>query len=142
MVEISEWLNICVGCGSQKMTHGAELPEQCPDCHESRWLCHLQIKSPEKKPLNSLKPSKDTGVEKCHPINDPLSANPKGDNLTATPKKPERSGPKQLSVGDLISQLASQGLGCKAIERKLLEHGIAISYRTVARRLQGSFIDI
>ena len=144
MVEISEWLNICVGCGSQKITHGAELPGQCPECRGWRWLCHLQTKMPEKRMLNPTETTKDIGAIICHPINNPLSANPKGDILTPSVKKPKgqkKAGLEhQPMLDDLIKQLASQGLGCKAIESKLLEQGIAISYRTIARRLQDSLL--
>lgn len=132
MAEISEWLNICVDCGNRVTTYGSGLPGQCPSCKGWRWSCHWQNKTPEKKGLDPSEPPKDTGAGDCHPINDALSANSKGDKLISPVQK----------VDDLIKTLAGQGLGCKAIERKLIEQGVVISYRTIARRLQTSFVNL
>ena len=53
-MEDSEWRNFCVGCGHLKITHGAELPGICPECKDSRWLCHQIIPdNPQDPPTGS-----------------------------------------------------------------------------------------
>ena len=49
-----------------------------------------------------------------------------------------RRGPKKKSLPmELIAQLAGQDLGSKAIASRLNADGIAVSYRTIQRQLQG-----
>ena len=41
-----------------------------------------------------------------------------------------------------IRELAASGKSCRKIERELVAEGINLSYRTVARRLQGVLFDV
>jgi len=143
MAEISEWLNICVGCGSQRTTHGAELPNQCPECHGWRWLCHLQNSTKKEKP-SFTEGYPNTPPEFCPPKNNAVMAKLLVDKINVSPTENggRRGRPRVTVPDDLIQQLSSEGMGAIRIAEKLKERGISISYKTIQRRLQGSFIDI
>jgi hypothetical protein len=129
MAEISEWLNVCIGCGHQRVTHGDELPGECAKCHGWRWLCHwvnkpgVTTKSTEKESAGVTAPGQG--------ITPPKELLPLKQNGNSPP------GPKIPPVSDdLIKELAGQGLRSKAIASKLAEQGIVVSAMTIHRRLQ------
>lgn len=51
-----------------------------------------------------------------------------------------KPGPKPQPLEDLVRQLASHGSSSGAIAWKVSQQGISVSYKTVQRRLQGSFL--
>jgi len=146
----TEWLNVCVGCGVQKITHGTELPGQCAKCHGWRWLCHLEIPHNNHRHRNNNKiltqkvsnrpetrnqPTRDL----CNPIKSP--ATPKLKACQGSPGRGQGRGRPQLDVPEgLIKKLAKKGYGAKSIARQLGEQGIVVSYQTVLRRLQGALL--
>jgi len=142
MAEISDWLNICVTCGNRVTTHGAELPEQCPECHGWCWLCHLQNST--KKESSFTEGYQNSTPEFCPPKNNAVMAKSLVDkiNVPPTDNDVKRGRPPVTVPDDLIQQLSSEGMGAIRIAEKLKERGIIISYKTIQRRLQGSFIDI
>ena len=141
MAEISEWLNICVTCGAQKITHGPELPGQCEKCHGWRWLCHLQDSI--KKDKHSFTGGyKHITPEFCPPKNNTVASKTLVDKINARPTDNggKRGRPPVTVPDDLIQQFSNEGMGAIRIAEKLRERGIIISYKTVQRRLQGTLL--
>ncbi|UCH51224.1 MAG: helix-turn-helix domain-containing protein [Chloroflexota bacterium] len=135
----SEWFNICVDCGRRVITHGSELPGQCPGCHGWRWLCHLQNPTEKIEP-SSAERHQDTATEFCPPKSNAVAAKTLMDKNGASPTDNggKRGRPRVMIPDDLIQQLSSDGMGAIRIAEKLKEKGIVISYKTIQRRLQGS----
>jgi hypothetical protein len=122
MAEISEWLNVCIGCGHQRVTHGDELPSECPNCHGWRWLCHWINKPRVTTKLGQgITPAKELI---------PLKRNGNSHPGPKIPPLPD----------DLIKELAGQGLGSKAIASRLAEQGIVVSHMTIYKRLHGGLL--
>lgn len=134
----SAWLNICVDCGRKVITHGPELPGQCPGCKGWRWLCHLQNSTRKEKPP-LVEKHRNTAAEFCPPKDAPETAKTMVDKIRVQPSGngDKRGRPRVMIPDDLIQQLSNEGMGAIRIAEKLKEHGIVISYKTVQRRLQG-----
>lgn len=143
-----DWLYICVSCGYQRKADRT-FWGNCPKCGDSRWSAYW-LKMPRKtseKSDNATPDQQNNKGQRCDKTTEPIRrrsgilsplkcrAEPpktlKTEGLTPIPGRKETILPL-----DLINQLASQGLGCRAIADKLLEQGITVSYRTIQRRLQ------
>ena len=148
-----DWLYTCTGCGYQRLA-GVVFSQPCKKCGGHGWMCHWLKKFgeiPEKSVVIASVPDNNNG-KACDKTPDPIGRH---DNvlspLNHTDNVTERGNLKELTPTtgrpeiilptEEIIQLASQGLGCRAIATKLLEEkGIVVSYRTIQRRLQGSLI--
>jgi len=137
----SEWLNICVDCGRRVITHGSELPGQCPECHGWRWLCHLRNPA-EEETLLSTEGDQNTTPEFCPPKNNTIVAKSLMDkkHMRPTYNEDKRGRPPATIPDDLIRQLSNEGWGSIRIAGKLQEMGIVVSYKTIQRRLQASLL--
>jgi len=143
---MSKWLNICVDCGNQVVTRGAELPGECPKCRGWRWLCHLAgNNNGHRQHYSNKKINQKTDTS----IFTPMSIM----STLKDTRKPAIRGKMRAARGDsgdnghrgrpqtevpegLIKKLAKKGYGAKRITRHLLDQeGVAVSYRTVLRRL-------
>ena len=125
--ELKDWQYICIGCGEIVMA-GADFAENCPKCHGSRWLCHWL-----KKDYSTRESGEVTAPGQV--ITPPKELLPLKRHGNSTP------GPKIPTIPDsLIKELASQGLGAKAITSRLAEQGIVVSHMTIQRRLQGGLL--
>ena len=80
---------------------------------------------------------------------------PKGNNIEVdiihpsvttrpvTTRPVTKRGPKHRDLpGDLIKELANEGMGSKAIATRLRGEGVKVSYRTIQRLLSGKRRDI
>ena len=152
-MEDSEWRNSCVKCGFVKVTHGPELPETCPGCKDSRWLCHLIIPDNSQDPPTELlknetpfpaSPSKEMVAVFCHPKTSPAVSfeATSSDFLPPLTQEEGSQGIKKsgrpnrvLPVTEILA-LEDKGMGCKTIAEELSRHGVSdASYRTIARLL-------
>ena len=148
------WNNSCIGCATVKITHGPELPGQCPKCQGWRWLCHLVIppnsQNDVKKDGTTTKTTIETALApiesrkqpkqpRCHPIKQGTDGELRGDRECLSGDN-GRGDKKDNSIKvmpvAIILDLEGQGLGCKAIAAELQSRGLSeVSYRTVARLL-------
>jgi len=133
MTEANDWQYICIGCGKVVMA-GADFAGSCPGCHGTRWLCHWLkgTTKPSEAQETGDKPSEPM-ISQPDNLSHPVSIEQNGNGH----KKP---GPAPLPVGDLVKTLAAQGLSSRGIAAKLAEQGIDVSYKTIQRRLQESFL--
>lgn len=147
------WQNICVGCGTQVETHGADLPGQCPKCHGWRWLCHW-LNPPEKEKIGKrwgqlTTPSvfaklsqeigddidiKNNGKTMAGGINTRKGILSQDNNAVVYAQRHNkgvyepspakgRGRPRQVMPDDLILELASQGFSSRAIVEELAKRG-------------------
>jgi len=133
MAEIKDWQFICIGCGKVVMA-GGDFAGSCPKCCGTRWLCHW-LKGAT-KPSGAREGGKEPStpmISQPDNLSQPVSIEQNGNGH----KKP---GPAPLPVGDLVKTLAAQGLSSRGIAAKLAEQGIDVSYKTIQRRLQASFL--
>ena len=138
------WLYVCITCGN-RLTAGPGFQGSCPGCHGIRWLCHWLDKDTERAApiVDKLPERTERGQDNLSPLkHTPVVVRTRdSERLTLSSTPGTSPGRKEtLLPVDLISRLASQGLGCKAISTKLLEQGIVVSYRTIQRRLQADLL--
>lgn len=132
MAEIKDWQYICVGCGKVTMA-GVDFAGSCPGCGGTRWLCHWLkgTTKPSGAQETRGKPS-EAMISHADNLSQPFETQQKNNG--------SKPGPKPLPVDDLVKKLAAQGLSSRVIAAKLAERGIDVSYKTIQRRLQGSFL--
>ena|GEM_PF-4466997 len=139
---MTEWLNICTGCGHQETTHGADLPGQCPRCKGWSWCCRwLNASKPVRH--NHVNPPSESNHtdELCHPITDAAVQQSGQDKWN--PQPPDgarrRRGRPAMPIPDgIIEELVGRNYGAKRIALELEARGITVSSRTINRRLQGA----
>jgi len=143
-----QWLNICIGCGRHKTTHGPELPSECPECHGTRWLCHL-LSQNEPEAAQENKISRGKPADPIKTGNGILSQGSTFNKMTKTSELSEmesarvqenltrpRRGRKPRAVpGDLIKELSDQGYSSRQIAEELDRRGFQMSYRSIQRYL-------
>jgi hypothetical protein len=144
-------LHICQNCWVTKQAitgnftlrcaHETALPKECPRCHAAGWWGHLITQDGSKRNKISAHQGLDpveTQPENLSQRKGLKTPNSNRDKLTPPEAQKNKPGPKPLPLSeDLINQLASQGLGSRVIAKKLTEHGINTSYKTVQRVLSG-----
>ena len=158
------WNNSCIGCATVKITHGLELPGQCPKCQGWRWLCHPVIppnsqndvkkdgtttKTTIETVLAPIESPKQPKQPQCHPIKQGTGGELRGDreclsgdngqgNKSVAPRGATETRDSSIKVMPvaIILDLEGQGLGCKMIAKELHNRGLSeLSYRTIARLL-------
>jgi len=148
----------CCGCLENKPADDISAdPRYCHDCYdflkkEAEQITYSRKKLPFWLPGNFVMPKENTSA-KISPSKIPTIAGyrreimstvndqkPKVDIIQPQPPKVTigKRGPKFTDLPeDLISELAGQGMGSKAITAELAKQGYFVSYKTVQRRLQG-----
>jgi len=136
---MTEWQNVCTGCGFQQTTQGGDLPGQCPRCKGWSWCCRLLRNEARGTSEAEIAGDKASGCVRTPAGN--LSQSFQHSGLANEPEKPQkRRGPRPLQVDDLVRELAGQGLSSRLIAERLQGQGLKITYKTVQRRLQGTLL--
>lgn len=144
----AEWLNICVGCGHRLTTHGPELPGECPECHSTRWLCHL-LSQNEPEAAQENKISRGKPADPIKTGNGILSQGSTFNKMTKTSKlsetesarvqenltRPGRGRKSRPVPGDLVKKLSGQGYSSRQIAEELGRRGFHLSYKSTQRYL-------
>jgi len=150
----SGWRYQCKSCGHE-VGIDATFPEKCPGCRAGGWWGHL---TPGKS-QNDVK--KDGDAVKTFSIKAPggiktqagflsrpdkplVCCQPNSEGDSEGDYKPApgngRGRPRHLVPEDLIRDLTCRGCTSRVIAATLAERGIDVSYKTIQRRLQESFL--
>ena len=162
MADTNDWEYGCMGCG-HLVTAGGDFNQPCLSCGGHGWICHW-LKKPGARIMqfseigkthNDLteksvkKPSGDDNHKKegWDRMSEVISGSQPVLSQPDKPKNgiPANNGRKQRPVpGELITQLAQQGLSSRQIAADLAARGFHISYKSIQRFLkrqkQGSFL--
>ena len=140
MAKANDWQYSCIDCGKLTMA-GVDFAGSCPGCGGTRWLCHW-IRNGAKEDFKAENKGcklldhmiRHSGNLSQVFINNTIRKFPENGKIS------NRPGPKPQPLGDLVSQLASQGLSSRMIAARLNELGINVSYKTIQRRLQRALL--
>ena len=130
------WRYQCKRC-AHEVDLLAAFPETCPECHAAGWWGKLTAK----ERCDTKPPMSEHGNELCHPSTDAVmgeSAQNKGTPGLPHGVKRGRGRPTMPIPDGMIRELVARRFGAKRIAQELEAKGIAISSRTINRRLQGN----
>jgi DNA-directed RNA polymerase subunit RPC12/RpoP len=144
MTEKNDWEYRCTNCAHVVLA-SADFNAPCPNCGGHGWISRWLNKPGSKvvhdnrKTGGSIPSSIVTTQNQMTPLN---CTDGKGNKpILGQVQDGKRPGGNHRAVpDDMVKELASQGLGCKAIANKLLDQGIVISPSTINRRLQGGLL--
>ena len=125
----------CLGCLMGKpASEQSPDPRYCPGCFkflskEAEMLTSTGQRTASWKPVTARRGAGSSSGK----------ALPVGDKGCDTAQHKELQGANGVTtyIAARIRELGAQGMSCRGIEKELLKDGIVISYRTVARKLQG-----
>lgn len=144
------WRYQCRTCGFQVGIDSA-FPENCPGCHAAGWWGHLTPAIAQ----NNGKRGGDNGKNSAGMMAGGIKTRNRilsqqenavglvehqNNGISEPSLERGRGRPFQPLPEDLIKELDHQGLSSRGIAEKLNKQGICVSYKTVQRRLQASFL--
>lgn len=131
---MTEFISSCIGCG--EIFTGDLRLSPCDKCNSTRFSTHTDSWLRQKTVTNTEKVSQ-LGQEIMSTLKVKKS---EVDIIQPTVLKnySQKRGPKFQTLPDgFIRELASEGLGAKAITTQLKDRGYSVSYKTIQRRLAG-----
>jgi len=125
------WENRCINCGHRRETSDGEMPEKCPTCGGTRWVCRCFDIMTARRTLATY-PDNVTGTDElCHPQTNATV----GQSGHIKRNQRGRGRPWATIPDGQIAELAADGYGAKRITDVLAGQGVVVSYRTIVRRL-------